>query len=147
MVYYTENLSLYNYSCCPAKCPQGPTDQDLNLGLTGSLLFAGALTAKHHLAPIALVKLMGTTWRIKNWKRWAIHFFIKVSKLIITKFFDSFRKCKSANSLGVPVRKSQIHKFFMINPQIFMITFGSTKKKEGCFGLKQSQKNSASHKF
>jgi hypothetical protein len=40
--------------------------------------------------------------------------FILVSK--IHKFLGLFRNQKSANFLGASVRKSQIHKFVMINP-------------------------------
>jgi hypothetical protein len=36
----------------------------------------------------------------------------------IRKFLGSFRNKKSAKFRGVPVQKSQIHKFVMINPQI-----------------------------
>jgi hypothetical protein len=38
--------------------------------------------------------------------------------LLVRKFLGSFRNRKSENFLDVPVLKSQIHKFVMINPQI-----------------------------
>ncbi len=45
-------------------------------------------------------------------------FFFVSPQTQIRKFFDSFRNRKSTNFWGVPVRKSQIRKFLMINPQI-----------------------------
>ncbi len=50
--------------------------------------------------------LFSFTYRTYKNRKWQIH-----------KFLGSFCNRKSANFLGVPVRKSQIRKFFMINPQ------------------------------
>ncbi len=43
--------------------------------------------------------------------------FLLVRKSKIRKFLDSFRNRESAHFRGVPVRKSQIRKSVMINPQ------------------------------
>ncbi len=50
--------------------------------------------------------------------RWPRNFFLLVRKAQILKMLDSFRNRKSANFWDVPIRKSQIFKFVMINPHI-----------------------------
>jgi hypothetical protein len=51
------------------------------------------------------------TGKAQKWAR-------KICKPQIRKFLGSFRNQKSAKLRGVPVQKSQIHKFVIINPQI-----------------------------
>ncbi len=52
-----------------------------------------------------------------HYQRWVRNFFL-FRKSQISKYLGSFRNHKSANLWGVPARKSQIRKFFMMNPQI-----------------------------
>jgi hypothetical protein len=44
--------------------------------------------------------------------------FLKVRKSQIRNLLGLFRYHKSANFLGVLIRKSQIRNFYMVNPQI-----------------------------
>jgi hypothetical protein len=64
-------------------------------------------------------------------QRWAHKLYLLHYKSQIRKLLGTFCNRKSTNFLGVPIRKSQIHKFVMINPQITnaQISFGSQSAK------------------
>jgi hypothetical protein len=58
--------------------------------------------------------------------------FLLVSKSQIRKFLGSFRNHKSANFFGVPVRKSHIRKFVVIDPQIANPQISLLSQSEKC---------------
>jgi hypothetical protein len=67
-------------------------------------------------------------------ERWARKFFWLVRKSQNRKFWGSFRNRKLANFWGVPVHKSQLRKFLLINPQTFFVSQSANCKSTNLQG-------------